>query len=147
MEFDLGALLQQMWSGLVMALGGDVAEVVVVAILVFLGVIGAAMVLAIRRTEFFKQKQFMWETIDDHIADVVFIVALGDVDFTKYEERAQEREELGLSPIDPRMLYLMEQIEGWVKAEFNVAIDMEMLHARAERILDLIRNDPKNSVN
>jgi hypothetical protein len=146
MNFDLFALIQQLWAGLVAGLGGDVANVLGVAVLVFLGFIATMLVTAIRRTEFFKQNEYMWALIDDHIADLIFMVALGKVDLEPYEERARERQEAGLSEIDPRMLYLLDQIEGWIKARFYITIDLEMLHARAERILDLVKNDPDNSV-
>jgi hypothetical protein len=146
MNFDLFALIQQLWAGLVMGLGGDVANVLAIAVLVFLGFIATMLVTAIRRTEFFKQNEFMWAMIDDHIADLIFMVALGKVELEPYVERAQERQEAGLSEIDPRMLYLLDQIEGWIKARFHIEIDLEMLHARAERILDLVKNDPDNSV-
>lgn len=146
MEFDLFAIVQQLWAAIVAGLGGDVANLLGVAGLVFIGFFVMLLVTAIRRTEFFKQNEFMWNMIDDHVADLIFMVALGNVDLAPYEQRAQERAAEGLSEIDPRMLYLLDQIDGWVKARFGVVIDLEVLHARAERILDLIKNDPSNSV-
>jgi hypothetical protein len=146
MNFDLFAVLQQLWAGLVVGLGGDVANVLAIGVLVFLGFIATLLVTSIRRTEFFKQNEYMWDMIDNHIADLIFMVALGKVELEPYEERARERQEEGLSEIDPRMLYLLDQIEGWIKARFRIEIDLEMLHARAERILDLVKNDPDNSV-
>lgn len=143
---DVGQLLQTLWAQLAGNLGGDLMAVLIVTAFVVALTAIWLVVGAIRRTEFFKQYQSVWELVDDRIADLVWLIEVGDVDLTEYERKAEQREQEGLSHVDPRMLYLLDKAEEWVNATLNIELDFDVLLARAEHIFDEIKNAEGNSV-
>ncbi len=143
---DIVQTLVNLFHGLSANLGGDAATILIVTILAVLLTGFWLAVSAFRQTEFYKQHQAMWELIDGRIADLIWLVEFGDVNLDEYNVRADEREAAGLSYVDPRMLYLLDQAQAWVKATFGVTVDIEVLLARAEHIFDEVKHSDTNGV-
>lgn len=135
-----------MWHSLALTLGGDAMALLItvsfVAVLtaLYLGV------SAFRKTEFYKQHKTVLELVDGRITDLIFLLEFGDVDLTEYEKRADERAANGLEAVDPRMLYLLDKVQEWVKVKLGVELDVEELLARAEHIFNEVANSQTNSV-
>lgn len=143
---DLVQLLLNLWHALANSLGSDAMAVFVTAAFVVALTAVWQVAQAFRQSEFYKQHEALWNLIDGRIADLIWLIEKGDVDLTQYEDRAKQREEEGLSYVDPRMLYLLDQAEAWVKEKFSVEVDFEELLARAEHIFDEVKNASGNSV-
>lgn len=143
---DLIAILQAFWASLVASLGGEALSL--------LFVVGFAVALlalwtgvsAFRQTELYKQHAALWGLIDDKIADLIWLIEFGDVDLKAYELRAEQREAAGETYIDPRMLYLIDRAQAYVKERFGIDVDLEDLLARAEHIFDEVKHDETNGV-
>ena len=143
---DLIAILVSLWTSLSHSLGGDALA------LAFTAGFAAVMVAlwlglaAFRKTEFYKQHQAVWDLVDGRIADLVWLVEVGDVDLTEYEKKADERAAAGMEFVDPRMLYLLDKVQVWVKEKLGVDLDFDEVLARAEHIFDEVKNSDGNSV-
>lgn len=143
---DILQFLVSLWTSLANSLGGDaLALAFTVGLTVALVSVWLALG-AFRKTEFYKQHQALWDLVDGRVADLVWLIEVGDVDLTEYEKKADEREAAGLEFVDPRMLYLLDKAQAWVKEKFNVELDFEELLARAEHIFDEVKNSDGNSV-
>ncbi len=143
---DFIELIGRLWASLSGQLGGDGLTLLIVAILAIVLTIGWRIHSAIVQTEFYKKNKALWELVDDKVADTIFLIAVGDVDLTVFEQRVVERANLGLSYVDPRMLYLIDKVQQQVKDRFGVSLNFEELLGRAERIYDEVKNDPTTSV-
>lgn len=143
---NIQKILSALWEQLAHSLGSEVMAILVVAGMVTVIVGVWLLVGALRKSEFFKQHQAMWELVDDRIADLIWLIEFGDVDLADYQRRAEEREAEGLSTIDPRMLYLLDKAGEWVETRLGVKLDMEELLARAEHIFDEVKKSDTNSV-
>src|SRR5690606_39047416 len=128
---DILQVFSALWQGLAGSLGSDAMAVLVVAAFATAITSVWLVVNAFRKTEFYKQHQTLWALVDDRIADLIWLIEVGDVDLTEYNKRADEREAKGESFIDPRMLYLLDQAQAWVQAKLGVELDFEELLARA----------------
>lgn len=143
---DILAILVSLWTSLSHSLGGDaLALAFTVGLSVALVSVWLAL-SAFRKTEFYKQHQALWDLVDGRIADLVWLIEVGDVDLSEYKKKADEREAAGLEFVDPRMLYLLDKAQSWVKEKFGVELDFEELLARAEHIFDEVKNSDGNSV-
>lgn len=143
---DLFAGLVQLWHGLSSSVGGDAIAILVVSLVsVILWAVWRVQA-AFVETEFWKQNEARWKLVDSKVIDVIFQISIGNVDLTEYEAKAALRKEQGLPEVDPRMLYLIDRVGTRVKEETGLDIDFLDLWARAERILDEVKNAPTNSV-
>lgn len=143
---DIVQVLRDLFAGLSANLGSDAAAILVTTILAVLMTGFWLAVQAFRKTEFYKQHRAMWELIDNRIADLIWLVEFGDVNLDEYAVRVDAREAAGLSYVDPRMLYLLDQAQAYIKTTFGVTIDIEVLLARAEHIFDEVKHSPDNGV-
>lgn len=138
-------VLAAFWASLVASLGGEA-----LSLLFIVGFTAAFVALflglnAFRKTEFYKQHKEVLDLVDGRITDLIFLVEFGDVDLTEYEAKAAERELAGMEHIDPRMLYLLDKVEVWVKEKLHFEIDTDELLARAEHIFDeVVKSDTNN---
>lgn len=143
---DIWAALLALWHSLAVSLGGDaVALLVTVGFAVALFAVWQVQA-AFVKTEFYKQHKVLWELVDDKIASLIFLIENGDVDLTEFEQRAKEREEAGLSYVDPRMLFLIDKVQDAVNSALGVNLNFEDLLARGEHIFDEIKHADSNSI-
>ncbi len=143
---ELIAFLVALWHSLSASLGGDALALLVV--FAFVAVMAALYLglSAFRKTEFYKQHKTVLDLVDGRITDLIFLLEFGEVDLTEYELKADERAEADLPYIDPRMLYLLDQAQKWVKDKLGVELDVDELLARAEHIFNEVANSDTNTV-
>lgn len=140
------AFLIALWHSLTGSLGGDAMALLVTV--AFVAVMAALYlgVAAFRKTEFYKQHKTVLDLVDGRITDLIFLLEFGDVDLTAYDDKADERQKAGLEYVDPRMLYLLDQVQAWVKDRLGVTLDTDELLARAEHIFNEVANSDSNTV-
>lgn len=143
---DLGAILTALWISLSSSLGGEALALAFIVGFVIFGLVAFYVTRAITKTKFYERWGDLWLLVDDQIADLIFLIEFGDVNLDEYTRRAQERLDNGESWIDPRMLYVLDRVQQLVKEQLHVELDLEQLLARAERLLDEIKNNPSNGV-
>lgn len=143
---DILVIFGQLWTSLSQSLGGEALALAFVVGFAFVLTALALGLQAFRKTEFYKQHQALWDLVDGRIADLIWLVNVGEVDLAPYDKRVEEREAAGLDYVDPRMLYLLDKAQEWVKTKFGVELDFEELLARAEHILDEVQVSEDNTV-
>ncbi len=143
---DLMAILVSLWHSLAGALGGDGLAILFTAGFAAALVSIWLVVSAFRKTEFYKQHELLWNLVDNRIADLIWLIEVGDVDLTEYNKKADEREAAGKPHVDPRMLYLLDRAQAWVEEKLGVKLDFEELLGRAEHIFDEVKASDSNSI-
>lgn len=84
----------------------------VLALAIVLGLIIMTKVIhSIHKHEIVKKHQRIFDILFKLAMSSVTMIAFKDIDLTKYEAIAQKRMEKGLTPIDPRMLYVIDVIQ------------------------------------
>lgn len=125
---------------------GNVASLVVLGLLL-VGMLAVSYALVqVGRHEWFKRLAVAWDMIDDHIASIVVSIAYGQVDLSAQEKEAERLEAEENYHIDPRMLYIVQQIQLAAKQRYGLTLDLVEIHQRAESIFQHLKAGGKVQV-
>lgn len=103
-------------------------------------VIGSWAMIQIGKRNFTDREIMLMAMLEDFILSTVVKVINQDVDLAPYEEKADARAKEGLTYLDPRMLFVLDQADDWVSKRSGFNVDFEELAARAERIYQEYKN-------
>ena len=131
----MGALIE----GWALAVGGlpNLIGIVVVFILLAVGS------FAISRFGLHEQAARLvkaWQVIDEAVLDLVVFMAYNDtVDLAAAEVESARLAEVEKYIIDPRMLYVVQEIQRLAKDRLGLTLDLVLVHRRAERIFQQVK--------
>lgn len=138
--------LAKMLSDLVALFGGDVSSLIVTVVLVVVGVAASAALLAFRNSDLYKANKDKLDLLGEYAANWIFLAEFGDVDLTDYEMKADARVAAGLPKVDPRMLYVIDQLGKQANEKLGLHLNLLELLAIAERKYQELKNDETSPV-
>lgn len=81
-----------------------------------------------------------WAIVDDAILDLVVFLSYNDsVDLAAADVESKRLAEEDKYIIDPRMLYIVQEIQRLAKDRLGVTLDFVLVHRRAERIFQNVK--------
>lgn len=126
------------------AFGMSAFELAIVGIFFVLLVIVGIAAQRFGLTELVAHRQRELQLLSDYLLSTVVLIAEGsDIDLSVYEERASQRQEDGLSYIDPRMLMLLDRADDYISGRVGFNVSFDELYARAERIYQEYRKSQR----
>lgn len=143
---DLVQEVLRLWQSLSNAVGGDALAILLLTVVVFGLFVGTLVSRAILASEAYKKNKTVLDLLAQSIADFVFLAEFGNVDLAPWQAKADEREAAGEVYVDPRMLFVLDNVQRQFNEKYGLEFDFLDLLAKAERIYDEVRNDPSNSV-
>lgn len=139
-------LIARLWASLVASLGGEALALVFVAVTVVGMFVLWRIQQAVVRTEWYKKNQLKVDLLDDVIVNFIFLASFGNVDLAPWQEKADKRVDEGLTYVDPRMLYVIDQAETYANSKFHLNLEFDDLLARAERIFQEYKHSQETPI-
>lgn len=139
---DLG----QMLADLVKLFGGDVGSLIVVIVLVVVGFAATRALTAFRNSDLYKANKDKLDLLAEYAANWIFLAEFGTVDLTEWEAKAAERVAQGLPYVDPRMLFVIDQLGKQANEKLGLNLNLLELLAIAERKYQELLNDEMSPI-
>lgn len=133
-------------SDLVALFNGDVASLLVTIVIVVVGVVASAALLAFRNSDLYKTNKDKLDLLAEYAANWVFLAEFGDVDLTEYQKKSDERVKEGLPYVDARMLYVIDQLGKQANEKLGLHLSLLELLAIAERKYQTLKADENSPI-
>jgi hypothetical protein len=127
--------IAQAFQWLLATFGLSAFEVVAIAFLFVLLVIVSVAAQRFGLVELVAHREKELRLLGEFLLENIVLIAEGqDINLAPYEKLALEREENGLSYIDPRMLMVLDKADDYVSGRVGFDVSFEHLYAKAETL-------------
>ena len=131
--------IRVLFEGWAVAVGGVPNLIGIVVVLIALAV-GSYAISRFGLREQVERVAKIWQLLDNAIYDVVVFLAYNDTaDLAAAEVEAKRLAEEENYVIDPRMLYVVQEIQRLAKDKYGLTLDFVEIHRRAERIFQTVK--------
>ena len=138
--------LSKLLSDLVTLFNGDIASLVVTILIVVVGVVAAFALAAFRNSELYRTNADKLDLLAEYAANWIFLAQFGEIDLTEWEAKSVARVDEGLPYVDPRMLFVIDQLGKQANEKLGLHLNALELLAIAERKYQELKADETSPV-